>query len=120
MKVAITVADSGPEAQVDPRFGRARWFRIVDTETGQVETVDNTPNLQAAQGAGIQAARRCVELGIEAVITGQVGPKAFAVRQGQGVAVHTGASGLADEALERFTRGQLPATGAATVEGHWS
>ncbi len=120
MKICITA--QGPEADspVDPRFGRAKLFRVVDTDTGQSESIDNVQNLQAAQGAGIQSARRCVELGVQAVITGNVGPKAFSVLQGEGIAVYTGASGTVDQALVQFGQGQLARADGATVRGHWT
>jgi len=58
MKVCIT--SQGPEltSQVDSRFGRAAMFVIYDTDSEQVLVVDNNQNLQAAQGAGIQAAQK--------------------------------------------------------------
>jgi len=77
MKIAITSRDPGLDGTVDPRFGRASCFVVVDTETGAHETRRNTQNLNAAQGAGIQAAQAVAHMGAEAVLTGHVGPKAF-------------------------------------------
>ena len=53
MKIAITA--QGPElsAQVDPRFGRAKYFIIYDVDSDEFEAVDNEQNLNAPQGAGI-------------------------------------------------------------------
>jgi hypothetical protein len=49
----IAVSSQGPdlEALVDPRFGRARYFLVVDCATGQQTVVDNEAGVQAAQGA---------------------------------------------------------------------
>ena len=58
-------------------------------------------------------------LGAEAVLTGHVGPKAFATLQGAGIRVYTGASGNVREAVEKFKAGQWHAAGKADVEGHW-
>ena len=45
MKIAVTSQGEGMNARVDPRFGRARYFIVVDTETGESSTVDNAVNL---------------------------------------------------------------------------
>jgi len=120
MKLAVT--SQGPEltSAVDPRFGRAKYFLVVDTETGEMSAVDNSVNLNAAQGAGIQAGKNVVALGVDGVITGNLGPKAFATLQGGGVKVYTGASGTVAEAIEQFKAGKLTATECANVEGHWA
>lgn len=120
MKIAVTSQNTGMDAPVDPRFGRARYFIVVDTETGESTTVDNAVNLNAPQGAGIQAGRKIVELGVGALVTGHVGPKAFATLQAGGVAIYTGASGTVAEAVEQYKAGQLKTTDAADVEGHWA
>lgn len=119
MKIVVTSQGMDMDSPVDPRFGRARAFVLVDTETGSFQGVDNAQNLQAAQGAGIQAGRRVVELGAEAVLTGHVGPKAFATLQAGGVRVCTGATGTVAQAVEQFQAGQLDEATGADVEGHW-
>jgi len=119
MKVAIT--SQGPEmnSAADPHFGRAKYFIVVDTETGEFSAHDNTQNLNAVQGAGIQAGRNVVDLGVEAVISGNVGPKAFDTLQAGEVKVYIGASGTVADALEKFKAGELECVSNANVEGHW-
>ena len=119
MKIAVTSQGRELTSPVDPRFGRAKFFAIVDTETNEFTCADNSQNLSAAQGAGIQAGRNVVELGVSAVITGHVGPKAFATLQAGGVSVYNGASGTVTEALEQFKAGTLSQSDGADVEGHW-
>ena len=119
MKIAITAQGEQMQSPVDPRFGRAKWFVVVDTESGDFEAVDNKKNFDAAQGAGIQAGRNVAELGVKAVITGNVGPKAFATLKAAGIDVHIGARGTVQEALEQFKAGELTSTQNANVEGHW-
>ena len=120
MKIAVTSQGTDLDAAVDPRFGRARFFLVVDTDSGEAEVVDNATNLNAAQGAGIQAARQVAELGVSAVLTGHVGPKAFATLRAAGVPVHTGAQGTVREAVAAFKAGTLARAADATVEGHWA
>lgn len=119
MKVAITVQGKSLSDPLDPRFGRARTFLIVDPETGAVEALDNAVNLSAAQGAGIQSAQRIAQSGATAVITGHVGPKAFAVLHAAGIAIYVAPAGAAEQALAQFRRGELSRQSAADVESHW-
>ena len=119
MRIAVTAQGRELSAPVDPRFGRAKLFVIVDTETGQFSAADNTQNLNAPQGAGIQAGRNVVELGVKAVLTGHVGPKAFATLQAGGVAIYGGATGTVADAVEQFKSDRLKQATGADVEGHW-
>lgn len=120
MKVAITSQGPDMNSAVDPRFGRAKCFIVVNTETGDFTTHDNSQNLNAVQGAGIQAGRNVIDLGVEAVITGNVGPKAFATLQAGGVKIYVGAAGTVREALEKLKAGELECVSKANVEGHWT
>lgn len=119
MKIAVTSQGTELSSPVDPRFGRAKYFLIFDTETDAAEVCDNDQNLNAPQGAGIQAARAVVEQGAQAVITGNVGPKAFATLQAAGVDVFTQATGTVRQALDHWRIRKLKAAGKANVEGHW-
>ncbi len=119
MKIAITA--TGPElsSQVDPRFGRAKSFIIMDTETNAFTAHDNAQNLNAAQGAGIQAGETVARLGAEAVVTGNVGPKAFRILQAAGIKVYRCGEGTVADAVRKFKAGELEESSAANVEGHW-
>ena len=120
MKIVITAQGTEMSDQVDPRFGRAKWFILFDTESGEHFALDNEQNLNAMQGAGIQAARNVQETGAEAVLTGTVGPKAFMTLEAAGVKVCTGVSGTVAEAVEKFKAGELTTAKGANVEGHSS
>jgi predicted Fe-Mo cluster-binding NifX family protein len=120
MKVALTAQGPDLDSPVDPRFGRAQYFLLIDSETGQFTAHDNEQNLNAVQGAGIQAAQTVLRLGAQAVLTGNVGPKAFATLQAGQVAIYPGAAGTVRQTLERWRSGDLQAAGKANVEGHWS
>jgi len=120
MKLAVTSQGLSLTSLVDPRFGRAKCFIVVNTETDEIQAVSNEANLNAPQGAGIQAWRKVIELGVEAVITGHVGPKAFTTLQAGGIGVFTGATGTVTDAVEQFKAGDLDLVESATVEGHWT
>lgn len=120
MKVAISAAGAGMSSAVDPRFGRATCFIVADTDTGESTVHDNARNLNAAQGAGIQAGEAVARLGAEAVITGNVGPKAFRILEAAGIKVYLAGGGTVAEALGRLKAGELKEATAANVEGHWA
>jgi predicted Fe-Mo cluster-binding NifX family protein len=119
MKIAVTAQGTDLESPVDPRFGRGKYFVIIDTDNNKFEAVDNVQNLNAAQGAGIQAARNVAELGVEAVLTGHCGPNAFRTLTASEIKVFTGASGTVKETVEKFKSGELAEATDADVTGHW-
>ena len=119
MRVVVTSQGTSLDDLVDPRFGRATHFVLVDTDSGEFSGHDNAQNLQAAQGAGIQAAQAVARLGAEAVLTGHVGPKAFATLRAGNLAVYTGVTGTVRDAIKQFQAGQLKLAAQANVEGHW-
>ena len=119
MIVAVTAQGPDMTSEVDPRFGRAKYFVVIDTKTDQSSGHNNIQNLQAAQGAGIQAGRSVIELEAQAVITGNVGPKAFATLEAGKVRTYIGASGTVGQALDQFKAGLLERAEGANVEGHW-
>ena len=107
MKVAVTSQGKELSSQVDPRFGRAKYFIVVDTDSGEFTAHDNSQNLNAAQGAGIQAGQNVIDLGAQAVVTGNVGPKAFRTLEAGNVKIYIGATGTVGEAIEQLKTGKL-------------
>lgn len=120
MKIAISAMGKEMSSNVDPRFGRAKVFMVVDTDTNASTAHDNAQNLNAAQGAGIQAGETVARLGVHAVVTGNVGPKAFRVLNAAGIKVYLAGEGTVSDAVHRFKAGELQEAEAANVEGHWA
>lgn len=120
MKVAVTSQGRELDSPVDPRFGRAACFIVADTEGGEHAAHDNSQNLNALQGAGIQSARTVQDLGVDAVVTGNIGPKAFTALRAADIAVYVGAAGTVAEALEQLRAGKLARADGANVEGRWA
>jgi predicted Fe-Mo cluster-binding NifX family protein len=119
MKIAITSIDGTMEGMLDERFGRARKIIIYDTETKDASTADNTVNLNAAQGAGIQSAQNILNAGAKAVISGHLGPNAYKVLHGAGVEIYTATGMTVSDALAAFEQGKLNKLSDADVSGHW-
>lgn len=119
MKLALTCQGETLDSALDIRFGRAENFIIYDDETKDFSVVPNTQNLNAVQGAGIQAAVTAASTGVEAVITGHCGPKAFRVLEEAGIRVYTSTASTVRGALSAFEEGKLTALSTADVNGHW-
>ena len=119
MKIAITSADGTLEGKVDERFGRARKIILYDVETKEHSVVDNAMNLNAAQGAGIQAAQNVVRSGARAIISGHFGPKAFQVIQMAGLDVYSATNISVEDAIHQYESGKLIKLAGADVQSHW-
>lgn len=117
MKIAVTSRGKTLDDEVDPRFGRCLYFVVVDTETLSFEAIENG-SLSSGSGAGIQSAQFLSERGIEAVLTGNCGPKAFRTLQAAGIEIRSGVVGSVREAVARYSAGALEAAEAPTVESH--
>jgi predicted Fe-Mo cluster-binding NifX family protein len=121
--VAVTSEGPGLENMVDPRFGRAAGFVVVDLASMAVGYIDNGGSQAMAQGAGIQAAENVASVGAHTVLSGFVGPKAFQALQAGGIAVVQNVEGMTvGQAVEKFRQGLLRAAEApnAPAGGHKS
>jgi predicted Fe-Mo cluster-binding NifX family protein len=107
-KIAVTSEGPTLNDQVDPRFGRAAGFVVVDLDTMETGYIDNGASQVMAQGAGIQAAELVVRAGVRCLLTGYVGPKAFQALAAAGIGVVQNLEGLTvREAVERFQSGEV-------------
>ena len=119
MKVVFTTSGDNLDAPLDSRFGRAPKFLVYDLDSETFEVVDNQQNLNAAQGAGIQAAETVARSGAKSLVTGHCGPKAFRVLLAAGIKVYTADAPTVAAALEQYRTGKLTEAKVADVEGHW-
>jgi predicted Fe-Mo cluster-binding NifX family protein len=107
--IAISVAGGTTlDAGLDPAFGRAERFLVVDTGTGEVVRVVDNAARSASHGAGIQAANTMGQLGVTAVLSGRYGPKAAAGLRSLGVAMYeVCGTPTAAEVLDDFRHDRL-------------
>ena len=119
MKIAVTSKGALLDSEVDPRFGRAAYILIIDTDSLDFEAIDNSDNINAFKGAGIQAATCVSEKGAEVLITGYCGPKAFTTLATANIKLISDASGSVREMIEAFVKGELDYTNTANAEAHW-
>ena len=103
-KICITAQGKDFESEIDPKFGRAQYFLLLDPIAMTMEVVEN-PNKDAAQGAGIQAAQFLIGKNVGVLITGEVGPNAGKVLKSSGIQLITGTTGKVKEVIQSLARG---------------
>jgi predicted Fe-Mo cluster-binding NifX family protein len=118
MKIAVTSTGPTLDDNVEARFGRCPYFLIIDTDTMQLETIEN-PNIALGGGAGIQSAQLMSEKGVTTVLTGNCGPNAFNVFGQAGIQVIVGVNGIVRNAVEQFKTGALSSASGPNVASHF-
>ena len=118
MKIAITSTGKTLDSQVDPRFGRAAYFVIVDTETMDFSVIENK-SAAAAGGAGISSGKVVIDTGVQAVLTGNCGPNAERTLSAGGVKLYTAVTGTVAEAVELCKSGKLTEAAGPNVQPHF-
>jgi predicted Fe-Mo cluster-binding NifX family protein len=118
-KIAISCDEPSLDAQVDPRFGRAAGFLIVDPDTMTFTYQENGQAQAMARGAGIQAAETIIRAGARAVLTGYVGPKAFQALSAGGVQIVQDLANLTvRQAVERYKAGDIALAQEPNSQAH--
>ncbi len=108
-KIAISSEGPNLDSAVDPRFGRAGGFVVVDLPNMDVSYIDNGASQTMSMGAGIETAEKMARLGVQVVLSGYVGPKAFTALQAAGIKICQDVDGgSVREAVDRFCKGTLP------------
>ncbi len=104
---------------MDPRFARAPYILIVDTLDQGLEVLDNSENVNAFKGAGIQAAVMLSDRGAKVLLTGHCGPNAFKTLNAAGVKVANDVTGTVRDAVIAYRAGNVSFADGANVEGSW-
>lgn len=118
MKIAVSATEPNIDANVEPRFGRCPYFVIVDPDTMNFETIENS-SVMAAGGAGIASGQTIIDKGVEAVLTGNCGPNAHQVLSAAGIKIITGISGKVRDAVKAYKEGRLQNADQPTVDAHF-
>ena len=109
MLIAITAAENSMQADIDPRFGRAAYYMIINTLTDETTAHNNSDGINASNGAGTGAAQTLSEYGVEALYTGRVGPKAAAVLDQAKIPYHENITGTVQQVLEQIKTNKVTA-----------
>ncbi len=117
MKVCVSATDGNLDAKIDSRFGRCRYFVVVDVETMEYESFRNE-YAEGMGGVGIKSAQFVAELGVDALISSNIGPNALQALLAAGVKVFASPpEATVREAVEQFRRGVLSELKAPTQRG---
>lgn len=108
MKVAVSSNGENLTANISEVFARCRYFLIVEIEDKEIKNFEAIENEFANQmsGAGISVAQFIAEKGAEAVITRNIGPRAFDVLEQFNIKVYQG-EGKVKDTLAKFIEGKL-------------
>lgn len=116
MKICISSKGDSVDSIMDPRFGRAAYFAIMDIDTMESEIIKNSAAASGG-GAGITSGQMMADKGVEAVITGNVGPNAMNVLKAAKIEIYRGESISVQENVEKFKKGLLEKI-STTVPSH--
>lgn len=101
MILAISSKGEGLSSPVEERFGRTPYFVCIDLETQEVVSYQN-PGAQVSGGAGPRTVQFLSDKGVDVVVAGQVGPKAWRALHGAGITVYTQKNGTVEESLNLY------------------
>jgi predicted Fe-Mo cluster-binding NifX family protein len=103
MLIAVTSDGNTPEALMSEQFGRCRYFYIVNSDTMKFEAVPN-PAEHMQNGAGPKAAEIIINKGVQILLTGRIGDKAFEVLKKTSIKIMDGFKGTikVKEAVDRY------------------
>ena len=102
-KIAVSCVTPTLDSQIDPRFGRAEHFLIIDPITMEFEHIDNSQIRNTGSGAGIQTAGLIAQTNANILLTGLVGPKAASALASANIVAIEGFEGFTvSEAIEKF------------------
>ncbi len=106
MKIAISLEKDILECDVDQRFGRCKYFLITDSNDVEKYEIVKNQGIMQDHGAGIKSAQQMIELGVEVVLTGSLGPNATNVLKQASIKPYH-ASGNTKDVINKFTNGKL-------------
>ena len=109
MKIAISAFSDSLDQQVNPVFGRCAGYIIVEVEGKEIKSHTFVQNqaATAATGAGIAAAQTVIEQGVQAVISGNIGPNASMVLQQSGIKIYQVYDLTVKDAIQQLVDGKL-------------
>ena len=118
-KIAVSCEEPSLDSRIDPRFGRAAGFLIVDPDTMTFEFINNGASQVMAQGAGIQAAENIARSGAKVLLTGYVGPKAFKGLSAAGIKIGQDMENVTvRQAIDLYKTGKVNMAAAPNRMGH--
>jgi len=121
MKVAVSAISEDIKQQVNFVFGRCPGYVIAEIDGKEVKETKfiQNPGVNTGMGAGIAAAQAVAGQGVQAVITGNVGPNAFMILQQSGIKIYKAGNISVEQALQQLAKGKLEEVSGSTAPGHF-
>ena len=109
MKIVFTSKGENWDSLIDERFGRCELFTIYDEDSDKLEIVSNEEVKDMGHGAGLQIAKKVLDLNPDVIITGNgAGDKALGILSKSNVKMYIGAGGMSlKEAYEAYKNNKL-------------
>jgi predicted Fe-Mo cluster-binding NifX family protein len=99
MRMGVLAEGDSLSSYVADDFGHAPYFLIADPDTLEFVAVKN--EFTRAEGAGMKVADKLIELKVDVVITGGIGPHGYNALTGAGITVSYDEDGTAEECIKR-------------------
>ena len=109
--VKVAIASEGQS--VSGHFGHCEAFTVYEVEAGKVLSKEVKPSPEHRPG---YLPLFLKELGVGVIIAGGMGEAAQQLFNENGIDVYVGIQGLCDDAVQRFTAGELRSTGSVCHE----
>ncbi|MFZ7119635.1 MAG: NifB/NifX family molybdenum-iron cluster-binding protein [Eubacteriaceae bacterium] len=106
MKIVISSTGKTVDDFIDVRFGRCKYFLIIDTEDEKITSIENKGQ-ESSGGAGIVAAQQLIDEKIDVVITGNLGPNAYKIMEESGIKAYQCEKIQISMVLEKYNNGEL-------------
>ena len=121
MKVAVSAVSEDIKQPVNLVFGRCPGYVIAEIDGKKVKETKfvQNPGISTGMGAGIAAAQAVASQGVQAVISGNVGPNAFMVLKQSEIKVYRVVDLTVEQALQQFAEGKLEEVKDSTATGHF-
>jgi len=117
-KIMVASLGESLESPVDSHFGRCKYLLVCDLDKQEIVKVIPNDNANSESGAGITTSQAVADEGVESVIAGNLGPKAFEVLEPAGIGIYLFRSGTVKEALEALGTGKLERITSASGPAH--
>ncbi len=106
MKIAVSAQGKTLDFPVDLRFGRCPFFLIFDNSQETVQILLN-PAVDAQHGAGISAAHMILNVGVQVVLTGDLGSNALIILRKRGIRAFKANPGNVAHAINQYRNNEL-------------
>jgi predicted Fe-Mo cluster-binding NifX family protein len=106
MKILISSKGNQIDSNADNRFARAECFVVYNTDSKEYTFIDNNAK-DGAHGAGPKAAQIVIDLNIDVLITGNLGPRALAVIENTNIKSYRINGNTIEENIKNYLDGKL-------------